>query len=85
MVFDCVLLIVTHVLPGMSLYNISVSYEQAGDLNRAIQCADEALRIWEAALPPGHEDVVAAMVRCQELKRARAQAFLQRFGVRVGV
>ena len=70
MVFDCVFLIVTHVLPGMSLYNISFSYEQAGDSHRAIECAREALRIWQATLPQGHEDVVAA----EELVRRLEQA-----------
>ena len=70
MVFDCVFLIVTHVFTGMSLYNISLSYEQAGDLDRAIECAREALHIWQAALPPGHEDVVDA----EELVRRLEQA-----------
>ena len=70
MVFDCVFLIVTHVLPGMSLYNISFSYEQAGDLDRAIECAREALRIWQAALPPGHEDVVDAQKLVRRLEQA---------------
>ena len=70
MVFDCVFLIVTHVLPGMSLYNISFSYEQAGDLDRAIECAREALRIWQAALPPGHEDIVDAEERVRDLEQA---------------
>ena len=70
MVFDCVFLIVTHVLPGMSLYNISFSYEQAGDLDRAIECAREALRIWQAALPQGHEDIVDAEERVRRLEQA---------------
>ena len=70
MVFDCVFLIVTHVLPGMSLYNISFSYEQAGDLDRAIECAREALHIWQAALPQGHEDIVDAEERVRRLEQA---------------
>ena len=70
MVFDCVFLIVTHLITGMSLYNISFSYEQAGDLHRAIECAREALRIWQAALPPGHEDVVDAEERVRDLEQA---------------
>ena len=70
MVFDCVFLNVTHVLPGMSLYNISFSYEQAGDLDRAIECAREALRIWQASLPPGHEHVAAAQSQVRRLERA---------------
>ena len=70
MVLDCVFLIVTHMITGMSLYNISFSYEQAGDLHRAIECARQALRIWQAALPPGHEDIVDA----EELVRRLEQA-----------
>ena len=70
MVFDCVFLIVTHVLPGMSLYNISFSYEQAGDLDRAIECAREALRIWQAALSPGHKYIVDAQKRVRRLEQA---------------
>ena len=52
------------------MYNISFSYEQAGDLDRAIECAREALRIWQAALPPGHEDVVDAQKRVRDLEQA---------------
>ena len=70
MVLDCVFLIVTLMITGMSLYNISFSYEQAGDLHRAIECAREALRIWQAALPPGHKDIVDA----EELVRRLEQA-----------
>jgi len=69
-VFDCAFLIVTHMLPGMSLYNISFSYVQAGDLHRAIECARQALRIWQAALPPGHEDIVDAQKRVRRLEQA---------------
>ena len=68
--FDCVFLIVTHVLPGMSLYNISFSYEQAGDLDRAIECAREALHIWQAALPQGHKYIVDAQKRVRRLEQA---------------
>ena len=63
-------LIVTHLITGMSLYSISFSYEQAGDLHRAIECAREALRILQAALPPGHEDVVDAEERVRDLEQA---------------
>ena len=70
MVFDCVFLIVTHVLPGMSLYNISFSYEQAGDLDRAIECAREALHRWQAALPQGHKYIVDAQKRVRDLEQA---------------
>ena len=61
---------VTIVLTGMALYNISFSYKRAGDMSRAMECAREALRIWQAALPPGHEDVVDA----EELVRRLEQA-----------
>ena len=70
MVFDDVFFIVTHLITGMSLYNISFSYEQAGDLHRAIECAREALRILQAALPPGHEDIVDAEERVRDLEQA---------------
>ena len=70
MVLDCVFLIVTLMITGMSLYNISFSYEQAGDLHRAIECARQALRIWQAALPPGHEDIVDAQKRVRRLEQA---------------
>ncbi len=66
----CILLIVTIVLTGLALYNISFSYEQAGDMSRAMECARQALRILQAALPPGHEDVVDA----EELVRRLEQA-----------
>ena len=70
MVFDCAFLIVTHLITGMSLYNINFSYAQAGDLHRAIECAREALRIWQATLPPGHEDIVDAEERVRDLEQA---------------
>ena len=69
MVLDCVFLIVTHLITGKSLYNISFSHEQAGNLHRAMECAREALRIRQAALPPGHEDVVAAEKRVRLLEQ----------------
>ena len=70
MVFDCAFLIVTHLITGMSLYNINFSYAQAGDLDRAIECAREALRIWQRSLPPGHEDVADAQSQVRRLERA---------------
>jgi hypothetical protein len=45
---------------GMILYNLSFSYETSGSLPRALECAREALRIWQASLPPGHEHVADA-------------------------
>ena len=56
-----------HICPGMSLYNISLGYEQAGDLHRAMECARESLRVWQTALPPGHEYVVAAENQIKDL------------------
>ena len=59
-----------HICPGMSLYNISVGYEQAGDLHRAMECARESLRVWQTALPPGHQDIVDAENRIKNLQLA---------------
>ena len=58
---------------ALSLHNISLSYEQAGDMQRATDCAREAVRIWQAALPPGHPHLKAAEenVRRLELKSQR--------------
>ena len=61
---------VTIVLTGMALYNISLSYKRAGEISLALECAREALRIWQAALPPGHEHVVAAEKLVRRLKQA---------------
>jgi hypothetical protein len=64
--------IASHVLlicfSGLALYNLSISYKTSGSLPRALECASEALRIWQASLPPGHEDVADAqsLVRCLE-------------------
>ena len=45
---------------GLSLYNISHSYAQAGDFDRAMECARESLRVFQTALPPGHQYIVYA-------------------------
>ncbi len=58
-----------HICSGMSLYNISLSYEQAGDLHRAMECARESLRVWQTALPPGHQYVIAAEKKIMDLER----------------
>ncbi len=50
---------------GASCFNISLSYGRAGDFHRATEKAREALRIWQAALPPSHPHVKMA----QELVR----------------
>ena len=55
---------------GLALYNISFSYETSGSLRRALECAREALRIRQASLPPGHEDVAGAKSRVRRLEQA---------------
>jgi hypothetical protein len=55
---------------GLSLYNISHSYAQAGDFDRAMECARESLRVFQTALPPGHQDIVAAEEMIVYLERA---------------
>ena len=55
---------------GMALYNLSCSYKTSGSLPRALECAREALRIWQASLPPGHEHVAAAQSHVRRLERA---------------
>ena len=55
---------------GLSLYNISRSYKQAGDFDRAMECARESLRVFQTALPPGHQDIVYAEEMIVYLERA---------------
>ena len=50
---------------GESCVNISISYHRAGDFRRAIERAREALRIFQATLPPSHPHLKTA----QELVR----------------
>ena len=52
-----------------SLYNISLSYEQAGDMRKAMDCAREAVVIWQAALPRGHPHLKAAEKNVLRLER----------------
>ena len=63
-------LIVTRHLAGISLFNLSLSYEQSGDLLRAMASAREALRIWQAALPPSHPDVADSQRLVGDIERA---------------
>jgi len=49
-----------HPCIGTSCFNISFCYSQAGDLYLAIERAREALRIWQATLPPSHPRVEQA-------------------------
>jgi hypothetical protein len=53
-----------------AFYNISFSYETSGSLPQALECAREALRIWKASLPPGHEHVALAQSQVRCLERA---------------
>ena len=55
---------------GMTLYNLSASYIASGSLPRALECAREALRIWQASLPPGHENVADAQSIVRRLEQA---------------
>ena len=59
-----------HIFPGLSLYNISLSYEQAGDFDRALECARESLRVFQTALPPGHQNIVNAEKMILYVERA---------------
>jgi hypothetical protein len=56
---------------ALSLYNISSSYEQAGDVRKAMDCAREAVVIWQAALPPGHPHLNLAEKNILRLKRVQ--------------
>jgi hypothetical protein len=54
----------------LAFYNISFSLEISGALPRAMECAREALRIWQASRPPGHEDITDAEERVHKLELA---------------
>ena len=54
----------------MSLYNISLSYKQAGDFDRALECARESLRVFQTALPPGHQYIILTEKMILNLERA---------------
>ena len=45
---------------GISCFNIGNSCRKVGDLHRALQFAREALRIFQATLPPSHSHVTHA-------------------------
>ena len=56
---------------GSSCFNLSLSYVrygQVGDFHRAIERAREALRIWQAALPPSHPHVKMAQELVLEIE-----------------
>jgi hypothetical protein len=52
------------------LYNISLSYKQAGDFDRALECARESLRVFQIALPPGHQYIILTEKMILDLERA---------------
>jgi hypothetical protein len=58
---------VTPVRTGFSLFSLSRSYEQAGDLHRALDFAREVLRIFQNALPSSHPRVLAAQRYVQRI------------------
>ena len=68
--FVCDKVLFFYIFSGLSLYNISLSYGQAGDLHRAMECARESLRVWQTALPPGHQDIVDAENQIKDLQLA---------------
>ena len=45
---------------GISCLNLGISCYKVGDLHRALQFAREALRIFQATLPPSHSHVTQA-------------------------
>ena len=56
-------------MSALACYNISFSLERTGALPRASEAAREALRIWQATLPPGHESISKAEERVCELEQ----------------
>ena len=63
-----------HILPqnhpslGLTCFNLSTSYRQIGDFHRAIDRARDALRIWQATLPPSHPHVQRAQERVLQIE-----------------
>ncbi len=64
------MLFLTAMSSGLSLYNISRSYKRVGDFDRAMECARESLRVFQTALPPGHQYIVAAEKMILDLEHA---------------
>jgi tetratricopeptide (TPR) repeat protein len=56
-----------HPAIGMAWYNLHTSYEKVGVYPRALECAKEALRIWQVSRPPGHEDILDAQKAIRKL------------------
>jgi hypothetical protein len=63
-----------HVLPqnhpsvGLSCFNLSTCYRQIGNFHGAMQKARDALRIWQATLPPSHPHVQRAQERVLQIE-----------------
>ena len=55
---------------GIAQHQYELCCETSGSLPRALECAREALRIWQASLPPGHEHVALAQSQVRRLQRA---------------
>ena len=62
-----------HADSGVTCLNLHGSYLRCGDFNRANQMAREALRIFQATLPPSHPNVKQAqdLVRLSDSDAAR--------------
>ena len=52
-----------HTSLGIACFNISISHENMGNLHSAIEMAHEALRIFQATLPPSNPYVQKSQLR----------------------
>ena len=52
-----------HTSLGVACFNISISHENMGNLHSAIEMAHEALRIFQATLPPSNPYVQRSQLR----------------------
>ena len=57
---------------AQSCYNVSFNLVRCGDLHRAVERAREAVRIWQATLPPSHKDVRDAQELVRDIERILA-------------
>ncbi len=55
---------------GIAFYNISCCHARSVAKSRALDCARKALRIFQAALSPGHEDIAGAKELVRKLELA---------------
>ena len=58
---------------GSSCLNLGLSCEMVGDLPRALQFVREALRIFQATLPPSHPHVKQAQQQMREYEADAAR------------